>query len=57
MEQTTTLISPKIIEKLNILQKQLEIMRDCELELHKIGVKIKTLQLIYPDDFFRNVLS
>ena len=55
-EQVTSIISKKAIDTLKEVQTQLEIMRNCELELNKLGVEIKNFNIEFTkfqfqDDF------
>ena len=50
-KQVTSIISEKAIAILKEVQKQLEIMRNDELELNKLGIKIEVIKFQFQDGF------
>ena len=52
MEVITSIVSNNAIEKLKEVQMQLEIMRNCELELNRLGMEIEIKEVKLRDDFF-----
>ena len=58
-ERITSIVNQKTISALEGVQKQLEIMRNCELELNKLGIEIKNFNIGFSNfpsiDFSKNV--